>query len=141
MFDIDQETAYENAKFLQSVYPNDLEISFADEFVQFLSIMKNENTVTDKLKKIKKVGISDTFANVETALKIFLTLPISNCSGERSFSLLKRIKSPLRTLMADSKLSCLAILSIEADITKMLDYEGIISDFVAKKCRRKIIKK
>ena len=81
MFDIDQETAYENAKFLQSVYPNDLEISFADEFLQFLSIVKNENTVTDKLKKIKKAGISDTFANIETALKIFLTLPISNCSG------------------------------------------------------------
>lgn len=141
LFDVDEETAYKNAKVLQSAYPSDLEVYFPDEFIQFLSIVQKENTLTDKLKKIKKVGISDTFPNVETALKIFLTLPISNCSGERSFSLLKRIKSPLRTLITDSKLSFQAILSIEADITKMLEYDDIISDFIAKKCRRKIILK
>lgn len=140
LFDSDKQAAHKNAKILQSAYPTDLEVSFPDEFVHFLSIAEKSYAVIDKLKKIKKVGISDTFANVETALKLFLTLPVSNCSGERSFSLLKRIKSPLRTLMGDSKLSSLAILSIEGDVTRMLDYEDVISDFTATKFRRQIIK-
>jgi hypothetical protein len=140
LFESEKKAAHKNAELLQSFYSSDLEVSFPDEYIQFLSIVDKESSVTDKLKKIKKGGISDTFANVETALKLFLTLPVSNCSGERSFSLLKRIKSPLRTLMADSKLSSLAILSIEGDITKLLDYEDVISDFASKKFRRQIIK-
>lgn len=32
------------------------------------------------------------FPNVEIALRIFLSMMVTNCSGERSFSKLKRIK-------------------------------------------------
>lgn len=140
LFDSEKETAYENAKYLQTVYSYDLEKEFPDEFIHIHSIIKNETSVIDKLRKIHEYGIIDTFANVETALKLFLTLPISNCTGERSFSLLKRIKSPLRNLISDSKLSSLALLSMEGDITIKIDYEDIIKTFTAKKLRRKVIK-
>lgn len=108
--------------------------------VHVLPTIQNKLTVTEKLKKIHNFGVKDTFANVETALKLFLTLPLSNCSGERSFSLLKRIKSPLRTLITDTKLSSLALLSMESDITLNIDYEHVINNFTAKRLRRKCIK-
>ena len=39
---------------------------------------------------------SQTFPNIEIALRIYLSLMVSNCSCERSFSKLKRIKNELR---------------------------------------------
>jgi hAT family C-terminal dimerisation region len=38
-----------------------------------------------------------TFPNVGIVLKLYLTLPVSKCEGERSFSTLSRIKNHLRT--------------------------------------------
>ncbi len=87
-----------------------------------------------------KLNVIDTFANVKTSLRLFLTLPVTNCTGERSFSALKRLKSPLRTSINDDKLSSLALMSIERDITQKLDYEDVINEFVSKKLRKKFIK-
>ncbi len=140
LFDKDKETAYQNAKVLQMAYTSDLEEDFMDEFIHVFSFIQNECSITEKLKKINTFGINGTFANVETALKLFLTLPVSNCTGERSFSLLKRLKSPLRSLISQTKLSSLALLAIESDITQRLDFNDVIDDFVKKKIRRKMIK-
>jgi len=56
--------------------------------------------------------INTTFLNVKISLKIFLYMSCSNASGERSFSVLKRVKNYLRSLIADEKLSDLSILCI-----------------------------
>lgn len=140
LFDTDKQTAYENAKKLSNLYPTDLEEDFVEEFIHIFPLIQKQHSIEEKLKKITNLGINDTFANVHTALKLFLTLPISNCTGERSFSLLKRIKSPLRTSVTNEKLSALSLLAIESDITKKLDFNDVIHDFVQKKVRRKIIK-
>ena len=49
---------------------------------------------------IKHGKIQAVFPNVETILRLFLCLVVTNCSGERSFSKLKRIKSVLRSTMS-----------------------------------------
>lgn len=76
---------------------------------------------------------------METALRIFLTLPVSNCSGERSFSLLKRLKSPLCTSHLQEKLSFLALLCIGGERTENLDYDNIFHAFASVKAREKIV--
>ena len=43
--------------------------------------------------------MASTFPNVAIILQIFLTIPASNASGERSFSVLKRVKTYLRNSM------------------------------------------
>ncbi|CAI6359641.1 unnamed protein product [Macrosiphum euphorbiae] len=63
--------------------------------------------------------------------------PVSNCSSERSFSALKRIKSYFRLRMTDERLNSIAILNIESDITKGLDYDDIINEFSSLKARKK----
>ena len=69
-------------------------------------------------------------------LKLHLTVAVSIASCERSFSKLKLIKSYLRLTMGESRLSALAILSIESDLVETLSFDDIISEFAAMKVRR-----
>ena len=77
------------------------------------------------------------FPNVEIAFRIFLTLTVTNCSAERSFSRLKYIKNPLRTTMQQGRLEDLSLLCIEADVLRKIDYEDIIRDLARKQVGEK----
>jgi hypothetical protein len=52
---------------------------------------------------VNKVIVEDNtecaFPNIEISLRIFLTLMVTNCKTERSFSQMKRIENPKRTTM------------------------------------------
>lgn len=48
--------------------------------------------------------ISSMFPNITALVKILCTLPVTSCSAERSFSGLKRIKTPFRSAMTNSRL-------------------------------------
>ena len=61
---------------------------------------------------------------------------VSNCSGERTFSKLKRIKNEVRSTMGETRLNFLSIMSIESDILKYLDFASIIETFACKKPRK-----
>ena len=61
---------------------------------------------------------------------------LTNCTGERSFSVLKLIKNYLRSTMTQPRLASLALLSIESDMLRSLDHEAIINDFSVKKSRK-----
>nr|CAH7713143.1 unnamed protein product [Callosobruchus chinensis] len=76
------------------------------------------------------------FPNVVVAMKIFLTMPVTVASCERSFSKLKLIKTYLRSTMGQERLSGLAILSIEGDIARLLSYENVIKNFAMRKARK-----
>ena len=69
-------------------------------------------------------------------LKLYLTVAVSIASCERSFSKFKLIKSYLRSTMGESRLSVLAILSIESDLVETLSFDDIISEFASMKARR-----
>ncbi|CAH0558646.1 unnamed protein product [Brassicogethes aeneus] len=58
--------------------------------------------------------------------------------GERSFSKLKLIKTYLRSNMSQFRLSNLAIISIEEDISNNLDVGDLIREFAIKKARKLI---
>jgi len=60
------------------------------------------------------------FPNVSTLYKLFMTLPVSSATAERSFSRLKLIKSYLRSTMSESRLTNLALLSIERELSYMM---------------------
>ena len=79
------------------------------------------------------------FPNIEIALRIYLSLMVSNCSGERSFSKLKRIKNELRNRIGQDRLNSLSIMSIESDVLRQLDFSQIIMDFSHLKSRKKPI--
>jgi len=67
----------------------------------------------DLLKFIHKQNLQDIYPNIEIALRIFLTIPVTTASCERSFSKLKLIKNYLRSTFEQKRLISMAILSIE----------------------------
>ena len=80
--------------------------------------------------------LNGLFPNVQIALRVLLSLPISVASGERSFSKLKLIKTYLRSTMTQDRLVGLATISIEHELASSLDMKSLISDFAKAKARR-----
>ena len=90
-------------------------------------------------EQILKLRLSNVFPNVLIALRIFLSLPATVASNERSFSVLKRIKSFYRSKMSQERLNGLAMLNINSDKAKLLDYSSVINEFAQKKARKSFI--
>ena len=79
------------------------------------------------LDYVYKENILDTYPNLSIALRLLLSLPVTVASGERSFSSLKRLKTYLRSTMSQDRLSALAVISIEHEITKTLGMDSVIT--------------
>ena len=60
---------------------------------------------------------------------IAVAIPVSSCSAERSFSVLKRVKSRLRSTMLQERLSSLLLMAIDKKILASLDIQLIIDEF------------
>ncbi|XP_065684327.1 zinc finger MYM-type protein 1-like [Hydra vulgaris] len=135
---------YKKAEVLQNVYENDLSSSFANECIQFRSYLMSltENlrpkTIIDVYKMIRTEKLQELFPYVDIALRIYLRCPTSNCSAERSFSALKRVKSYLRSRMTSDRLNRLAILSIESVLTIDMNFNEIINTFAKQNSHRKL---
>ena len=65
-------------------------------------------------------------------------MAVTNCTAERSFSYLKRIKNYLRSTLTEEKLDDFGILCIEGDFLNSLDYDDvIINEFARMNSREK----
>ncbi|KAF7652123.1 hypothetical protein LDENG_00101190, partial [Lucifuga dentata] len=84
-------------------------------------------------------GLQATFHNVFVTLRIFLTLPVTNCEGERSFSQMKRVKNELRTTMGQNRLTALSLMAIEYELVREMDFEDVIEAFATSKSRKRKI--
>ncbi|KAL4126380.1 hypothetical protein QTP88_010602 [Uroleucon formosanum] len=134
----------ESAKNLVKIYPEDLNETFIEELVQFKNILnlfskEDKSSFISLLKCLTNSSLLTTFPNVEIVLRIFCCMASSNASGERSFSVLKRIKNYLRSALVDEKMSSLSILNIESDILQQIDLSDIIHKFAVLKSRKKLI--
>ncbi|KAM4697848.1 zinc finger MYM-type protein 1-like [Rhinophrynus dorsalis] len=75
---------------------------------------------------------TDLFPSVRQAILIALTLPVTTCTVERSFSTMRRVKTWLRSTMADDCLSGLCMMSIhraKIDENKQQLIEKILDKF------------
>lgn len=77
------------------------------------------------LNYLARKDFMEMFSNLAIALRILVDRTV-----ERSFSILKWIKNYLRNNMADSRLSHLALISIEEDCLNDVSQDDVISRFV-----------
>ena len=123
---------------LQKKYQSDLEEDFVEEAVQFGELLQHEKvTAVELLKMLRLRKLHTVFPNTDVALRLFLTMPVTNASGERSFSKLALAKNRLWSSMQQDRVSNLTLMSIEHDILRELDFQDIIMAFSSKKTRRK----
>ena len=90
---------------------------------------KDMDSISDVIRELYL--LEDAFPTLLKLLQICLTIPVSTAECERSFSAMKRIKTYLRTTMSDERLSDLAILSIEKEISSKLVIDDIIDKFAS----------
>ena len=129
----------QKASQLQMAYPDELGEDFPDELVHYTKFFegKEGKTPLDALRHLESSGLHLAFPNVRNALRIYLTMLTTNAEGERSFSTLKRLKSPLRSSLAQDKLKGLALLTMESELTRSLDFEDVLHEFVNSKSRKR----
>ncbi|KAL4120962.1 hypothetical protein QTP88_013556 [Uroleucon formosanum] len=60
-----------------------------------------------------KTELEDTFKDIFKLLKLLVVIPITSSEAERSFSMLKRITTCLRSTMCEERLNALTMLCIE----------------------------
>jgi len=72
------------------------------------------------LSSIPKTSLDEVYPNVFIALRIMLNCRDTVASAEKSFSKLKLIKTFNRSHMSNSRLSSLAMLSMEASCVRSL---------------------
>ena len=116
-------------------------LEMKDELVRFALLIKENKktlkTAKDFLNYICMKHLMEVYPNLFIALRVLLTCPLSIAGAERSFSKLKLIKTFNRSTMMDDRLSSLAIISIESDCARSLDYNHVIDVFAAEKARNK----
>ena len=70
------------------------------------------NDIPSKLVDSLKACDSAEFPNLKILLHLALTLPVTSCESERSFSQIKLIKNSIRATMNDERLNGLALMKI-----------------------------
>lgn len=145
---LNQNNTESNIKAVQDLakkYENDFELSvFCKEILYLKSAITpfiedrsvEKMSAMDILNILTINGLQQQFINCHTALRIFLTIPVTTATNERSFSKMKIMKNYLRSTMGQQRLSDLSILSIEHDIVERLSFDEIINNFSISKCRK-----
>jgi hAT family C-terminal dimerisation region len=139
---LDEFNIMQKATKLQEDYPDDLSSAFPIQLACFRASMKTEIDKATSVKCLAKMlivdyaALSSAFSDVITALLLFLTLPVTVATAERSFSKLKIIKNYLRNSMGQERLRGLSLLAIEAARAKTMDTDDLINQFAEMKARK-----
>ena len=72
----------------------------------------------------------------EIALRIYLCLMVTNCSGERPFSKLKRIRNDLRLTMYQYRLNHLILMILDHEVLREIELTELIDNFAKVKARK-----
>ena len=89
---------------------------------------------------VENASLATTYPDVCTAYMMYMTVPVTVATANRSFSKLKLIKSFLQNSMYQERLSGLALLSTENERAKNLDFRKVIHQFASAKTRPKNLK-
>nr|CAH7751726.1 unnamed protein product [Callosobruchus chinensis] len=75
-------------------------------------------------------SVKDMIPEIIKLWKIIMTIPVSTCTAERSFSALRRIKTYLRSTMTQQRLNDHMIVHVNQKIADDLDVEEIADIFI-----------
>ncbi|KAF0309845.1 Zinc finger MYM-type protein 1 [Amphibalanus amphitrite] len=99
------------------------------------------HSVCQALQKAKTTG-GEVFClmmnEVLTLMRLYLTLPVTTATSERSFSTLRRTKTFLRTTMGQARLNAALLATIHRHRTDQLDVDAILDEFVSANERRRL---
>lgn len=87
------------------------------------------SSVSDAINFFKQESyLQDLVPEVVKLIKIMLTVPVSSCTAERSFSALRRLKTFLRSTMTQTRLNDVALLNVHKQ--EEINIEVITNKFI-----------
>nr|XP_026695310.1 zinc finger MYM-type protein 1-like [Ciona intestinalis] len=85
----------------------------------------------DNLNDALSRALCDLYPNIHRLLKVFLTIPCTTASVERTFSGLKRLKTVLRNRCGEERLGGIALMALHRDAA--INYSAIVDEFLLQK--------
>ena len=79
---------------------------------------------------------ADMLPLLTATIQAALTIPVSSCSCERSFSAVRRVHTWLRSTMEHMRLNHLAVMTFEKEVLEKVNTEQLIDRFATMKVRR-----
>ena len=73
---------------------------------------------------------SSMFSEVDQLVRIYLTVPVTTATGERSLSAVRCIKTYLRSTMSQQHFNNIMLLNVHKDLTDGLDLPTIARQFM-----------
>lgn len=134
---------------LENDHMNDMDINTICEFYdkdwgrddvvrerkQWFACCKRDGDATSvttlRYKFANNPSMADLLPNLFAALVTYIVLPTSSCEAERSFSLLRRLKTYLRSTQSQQRLNNLAVIASHRDFAAKLKLDEVVSEFVA----------
>ena len=114
----------------------------ADSLKAELHVLKNSDGIRD-IDDIKQLGkylvkmsLVTWFPLLCYLMRVYLSLPVSSSTSERSFSQLKLIKDEKRSTVLQTRLRGLALMKIESRYLSAIDVSKVVQIFVSRKNRR-----
>lgn len=101
----------------------------------FLKTKRESGAIEGTLSVYNLLDIA-MFPTLKAVIQICLTIPISSCSCERSFSALRRLHTWLRRTTGQNRLQHLAVMAIEKDVLDQVQHQKVIDRFATLKIRR-----
>lgn len=102
--------------------------SFINETFPQIKSITTIDTIIDIFKTNKfKTMMSET----RTLLQLYLTIPMSNATAERSFSALRRVKNYLRSRLTQQHLNHHLMLYVHKSLTDSIEIEHITRTFIS----------
>ena len=108
----------QGANKLQEIYKNDVGVDFSSEVLSFRREFKGERkslkTVMDCYQLLIDSHMTASVPELTTICALFLTLPVTVATAERSFSKLKLIKTYLRSDLMDYHFWLLSVMLLKS---------------------------
>ena len=96
--------------------------------------MTSEANELDTPEKVLRHTDKDFYPNIHALFVIITTLPVTSCECERSISLLRHLKTALRSTMGEDRLNSLALLKCHREVD--IDPEEVVEEFSHRHPRR-----
>jgi hypothetical protein len=98
--------------------------------------LKNIDSVQQLGHYLVRMKLVSWFPVHSYLIRVYLSLPVTSCASERSFSQLKLLKDDKRSTMTEPRLRGLAVMKIEKECLNLISPSDIVKIFVNKKSRR-----
>ena len=93
--------------------------------------------VPEIMQILMEKNLEDIFSEISRLVRLVLTLPSTTASVERSFSILRRLKSYLRSTMGDNRLKWLMLMAVESSLLHKLQHQSGFSDEIIDRFARR----